>query len=82
MDLPFFSRAQLALHNGQDKATIYVAFEQIVYDLSQSRLWRDGKHYEHWAGQDLTAELQDAPHNQKVFERFPKVGFLVISSKF
>jgi predicted heme/steroid binding protein len=69
-----FSRSQLALHNGQDKPSIYVAFKGKVYDLTPSRLWRNGQHYQHWAGQDLTAELAEAPHNARVFERFKCVG--------
>ncbi|MBL4649199.1 MAG: cytochrome b5 [Aureispira sp.] len=69
-----FTRSQLALHNGQDKETIYIAYQGIVYDVTASRLWRNGKHYEHWAGQDLTPELADAPHSEKVFEKFETVG--------
>ena len=75
-DTPF-TRAQLALHNGAEKETIYIAYEGQVYDVTQSRLWRNGKHYEHWAGQDLTAELKDAPHTDFVFARWPVVGVLV-----
>jgi len=71
-----FSRNELALHNGQDKETIYVAFQGLVYDVTSSRLWKNGKHYEHWAGQDLTRELEDAPHTAKVFEKFEVVGRL------
>jgi predicted heme/steroid binding protein len=71
-----FSRNELALHNGQDKETIYVAFQGLVYNVSSSRLWKNGKHYEHWAGQDLTKELEDAPHTAKVFEKFEVVGRL------
>jgi predicted heme/steroid binding protein len=71
-----FSRNELALHNGQDKETIYVAFQGQVYDVTSSRLWKNGKHYEHWAGQDLTKELEDAPHSAKVFEKFEMVGRL------
>ncbi|MFA0962017.1 cytochrome b5 domain-containing protein [Roseivirga sp. BDSF3-8] len=67
---------QLALRNGHDKEEIWVAYEGKVYDVTRSRLWRDGKHYEHWAGQDLTEELTDAPHTEKVFERFPVIGIL------
>jgi len=70
------TRAQLALHNGQDKPTIYVSFQGIVYDVSASRLWKNGQHYQHWAGQDLTEELKDAPHNQQVFEKFKVVAQL------
>ena len=77
MELREYSRSQLALHNGQDKDTIYVAYQNIIYDVTDSRLWRNGKHYQHWAGQDLTPELADAPHTEKVFEKFEKVGILV-----
>jgi predicted heme/steroid binding protein len=47
-----------------------------VYDVTTSRLWFKGKHYEHWAGQDLTDELKDAPHTERVFERVKVVGRL------
>ena len=73
-DLPQYTISQLALRNGQDKPQIWVAVDGIIYDVSESRLWRNGKHYEHWAGQDLTSELEDAPHSKSVFARFKKVG--------
>ena len=73
---PLFNRAQLALRNGQDKPEVWVALHGIIYDVSKSRLWNKGKHYEHWAGQDLTDELPDAPHNEKVFDKFRVVGKL------
>ena len=76
MDLQIYTLQQLALRNGQDKPQIWVAYQGLIYDVSQSRLWRDGKHYEHWAGQDLTDELADAPHTQEVFEKFEVVGKL------
>lgn len=75
--LPSYTRSQLALRNGQDRDEIWCAYEGTIYDLSASRLWRNGKHYEHWAGQDLTSELADAPHSNHVFSRFPAVGKLV-----
>jgi predicted heme/steroid binding protein len=74
--LPNYTKSQLALRNGQDKPEIWVAFEGRIYDVSASKLWRKGKHYEHWAGQDLTDELKDAPHSQQVFEKFSVIGLL------
>jgi len=71
-----YTKSQLALRNGQDKPQIWVAFDGVIYDVSESRLWRNGKHYEHWAGQDLTDELKDAPHSALVFERFKAIGKL------
>ncbi|RZK80487.1 MAG: cytochrome b5 [Pedobacter sp.] len=76
MELMTYTRQQLALRNGQDKPQIWVAFMGNIYDVTQSRLWRNGKHYEHWAGQDLTDELKDAPHTDTVFEKFEIVGVL------
>ena len=72
--LPEYSRSQLALRNGQDREEIWIAFEGLIYDVSKSRLWKNGKHYEHWAGQDLTHELPDAPHEEWVFDRFKAIG--------
>lgn len=74
--LPDFTRAQLALRNGQDKPEIWIAYKTVIYDVTSSRLWMGGKHYEHWAGQDLTDELKDAPHTEKVFDKFKPVGKL------
>jgi predicted heme/steroid binding protein len=76
--LPFVTRSQLALRNGQDKPEIWVAYNGLVYDVTTSRLWRNGKHYEHWAGQDLTDELADAPHTEMVFDKFQVIGRLKI----
>jgi predicted heme/steroid binding protein len=75
-ELPVYTKSQLALRNGQDKPEIWVAYLGVIYDVTESRLWRNGKHYEHWAGQDLTDELKDAPHTHVVFEKFVAVGRL------
>jgi predicted heme/steroid binding protein len=76
-ELPEYTRSQLSLRNGQDRPEIWCAFEGLIYDVSKSRLWRNGKHYEHWAGQDLTDELAKAPHNAFVFDKFEAIGKLV-----
>lgn len=74
--LQIISRRKLSLHNGQEKPLVWIAYKGKVYDVTASRLWRNGKHYEHWAGQDLTAELADAPHTSSVFERYECIGIL------
>ncbi len=73
-DLKEYSKSQLALRNGQDREEVWVAYKGVIYDVTKSKLWRDGKHYEHWSGQDLTDELPDAPHTDKVFDKFKAVG--------
>ncbi|MGI4021185.1 MAG: cytochrome b5 domain-containing protein [Janthinobacterium lividum] len=77
-ELPVYTKNQLALRNGQDKPEIWVAYQNLIYDVTESRLWKNGKHYEHWAGQDLTKELIDAPHVDTVFSRFKLIGSLKI----
>ena len=75
--LPEYTRGQLALRNGQDRDEIWVAYQGRIYDVGRSRLWQRGNHYEHWAGQDLTPELdKNAPHNTNVFDNFPVIGLL------
>ena len=74
--LPEYSKSQLALRNGQDKPQIWVAYKNYIYDVSDSRLWKNGMHYEHWAGQVLTEELIDAPHSDTVFSKFEVIGIL------
>lgn len=72
-----YTKGQLALRNGNDKEEIWVAYQGVIYDVSNSRLWRNGQHYEHWAGQDLTEELKDAPHTASVFDKMEVVGKLI-----
>ncbi|TXK37244.1 cytochrome b5 [Pontibacter qinzhouensis] len=72
--LPEYTLQQLASRNGQDRDEVWVAYKGVIYDVKKSRLWRSGNHYEHWAGQDLTKELQDAPHTEYVFDKFTAIG--------
>lgn len=76
-DLKEITRSQLALRNGQDKPEVWIAYQGDVFDVTASRLWFTGKHYEHWAGQDLTDELKDAPHTADVFCKFKVIGKLI-----
>ena len=71
------SPRQLSLRNGQDMEDVWVSVNGIVYDVSSSRMWRKGRHYDHWAGQELEGELDDAPHLPDVLKKFPIVGKLV-----
>ncbi|HRH34571.1 MAG TPA: cytochrome b5 domain-containing protein [Catalimonadaceae bacterium] len=74
--LPEISISELALYNGTDRDLIWIAYKGLVYDVTRSRLWKTGMHYEHWSGQDLTNELADAPHAEWVFDKFDPVARL------
>ena len=63
--------------DGKDGSRAVVAVEGRLYDVSESRLWRDGVHVKkHRAGQDLTEALKGAPHGAEVLDRMPAIGEL------
>ncbi|TAF35739.1 MAG: cytochrome b5 [Cytophagales bacterium] len=72
-----YTQRELSLRNGQDRPEIWVAYKGFIYELNGSRLWQNGQHYEHWAGQDLTEEMKHAPHLDTVFDKFEPIGLLV-----
>ncbi|MFK7972548.1 MAG: cytochrome b5 [Bacteroidia bacterium] len=74
--MPIISRSQLASRNGVDRDMIWIAYKGIVYEVTESRHWRNGIHYGHWSGQELDDELAEAPHAEEVFKRFKAVGRL------
>jgi predicted heme/steroid binding protein/uncharacterized membrane protein len=52
-----------------------VIYDGRVYDVSGSKLWKGGLHMRrHKGGSDLTADIQAAPHEADVLERYPQVG--------
>ena len=74
--LPQYSLSEIALRNGTDREEVWIAYKGFIYDVSKSRLWYSGTHYEHWSGQDLTDELKDAPHTDQVFDKFNRIGIV------
>jgi predicted heme/steroid binding protein/uncharacterized membrane protein len=72
-----FEIAELEKIDGNEGRPVYVAYKGKVYDVTNSKLWRSGLHMKrHHAGQDLTADIQGAPHEPDVLDRYPQVGTL------
>jgi predicted heme/steroid binding protein len=64
------TRRQLMRGTGERGAHCLVAFGGMVYDVTDCPKWRTGFHEQlHFAGQDLTAEIAEAPHEMDVFRR-------------
>ena len=71
---------QLAQFDGKEGRKAYVAYKGAVYDVTESRMWKEGSHMKrHHAGSDLTQALEGAPHGEEVFSRMPKVDTLEVS---
>ena len=63
------TQAQLRRNNGDRGAPKWIAYNGIVYDVSDCARWRKEMHENlHFPGQDLTSEFPDAPHNEIVFK--------------
>jgi predicted heme/steroid binding protein/uncharacterized membrane protein len=76
------SPEQLAHFDGIEGRPAYAAYKGIVYDMTNSRLWRSGKHMvKHAAGHDLTEALKTAPHGEDKVLAMPQVGMLVTSGR-
>lgn len=68
----------LAVFDGKEGRPAYVSYKNIVYDVSRSRLWKDGAHLrKHPAGQDLTELLKTAPHGEEKILSMPVAGRLL-----
>ena len=72
-----FTVKDLAKYNGKNGKPVYVAYKGKVYDVTNSFLWKDGRHQAlHSAGTDLTIAIEQAPHSGEMLARFPVIGIL------
>jgi predicted heme/steroid binding protein/uncharacterized membrane protein len=72
-----FSLEELKSYNGENGRPAYIAYNGRVIDVTASKMWRGGMHMKrHAAGQDLTEEMREAPHEVDVLDRYPQVGEL------
>lgn len=64
-----FSINELRRFDGES-GPIYIAYQGIVYDVSDCPRWKSGLHEQmHFPAQDLSEEMADAPHSEDVFSR-------------
>lgn len=68
-----FTLPELAEYDGRNGMPAYVAVDGAVYDVSA--VFKDGKHFSHLAGQDLTGAFY-AKHVKSAIAKYPVVGIL------
>jgi len=68
-----FTKEELVTYDGQNGRPAYAAVDGVVYDFS--RLFIDGKHFYHLAGQDLTSQFH-SQHSSEQLKNYPIVGRL------
>ena len=73
-ELPTFTLEELAKFNGEDGNKAYVAYEGLVYDVTDVPQWKNGKHNGQVAGTDITGIMENAPHGTSKLEGLTVVG--------
>jgi predicted heme/steroid binding protein len=68
-----FTKEELSKYDGQNGNPPYVAVDGIVYDMSD--VFKNGSHYQHIAGQELTNEFY-LRHAKNEITKYPVVGNL------
>ena len=64
------TQIELKRSTGERGTRKLIAYRGLVYDVTDCPKWRTDLHEQlHFAGQDLTGELPEAPHQEEVFSR-------------
>ena len=73
---------QLAAFDGKEGRPAYIVYKGIVYDITNSRLWKSGQHMmKHHAGTDLTDVLKLAPHGEDKVLAMSQVGMCITADR-
>lgn len=69
---------ELHSFDGKEERPAYVAYKGKIYDVTNSKLWKDGSHAKkHLAGHDLTNALKTAPHGEEKILSMPQIGKVI-----
>lgn len=75
-----FTPDDLKNYNGQNGKPAYVAVNGLVYDVTNSDLWKAGVHKycsdTTYAGADYSELINSSPHGADILKSFPVVGVL------
>ncbi len=72
-----FTVESLAEYDGKDGRPGYIAYDGMVYDVSNHPRWKTGTHNGQMAGTDITDAIKKAPHGASKIESLTAVGKLV-----
>jgi predicted heme/steroid binding protein len=76
----YLTITDLEMYDGQDGNSAYIAYEGMIYDVTDVAAWSGGNHNGVSAGQDITAEIMNAPHGTSPVEGLTAIGELVIDT--
>lgn len=71
----------LEFYDGKDGKKAYVGYNGKIFDVTESKLWKNGIHMgRHHAGADMTEALKQAPHKEDVLLRFPEANVNLVKN--
>ena len=75
-DTKTFTPEELAKYDGKDGRPAYIAVDGKVYDVTNSEMWKGGKHQGRFqAGKDYSEEIKNlSPHGASKLDGLPVVG--------
>ena len=68
---------ELKAFNGEDGNKSYIAVNGVVYDVTNVKAWRKGKHNGGHVGTDISKRIKIAIHGKRVLKKLPVVGEIV-----
>ncbi len=71
-----FTLAQLSEYNGQNGMRAYIAYNGVVYDVTDVANWSSGSHNGVSAGTDVTSVFSSSPHAVSILDLAVRVGTL------
>jgi predicted heme/steroid binding protein len=69
-----FDPVTLSHFDGKGETPAFVAYKEKVYDMTSLKLWKNGLHMKHAAGDDMTNALPKAPHGEEKLEGLPVIA--------
>ncbi len=72
-----FTVAELKKFDSTSSGPVYLAYEGVVYDVTELFTWKLGEHFGHLAGSELTGSLEDSPHSlEELLPLMKRIGIL------
>ncbi len=72
-----FTVQELSTYNGKNGMPSYIAYDGVVYDVTNHPKWKSGTHGGQMAGTDITNAIKRSPHGAGKIKGLTAVGKLI-----